>query len=134
MSLVNVDGGESLELQYLVNKATPQNLVLCLYKNNITPAETDTIVTYTEADFTGYANVNLTGANWTISGTAPTSAGYAQQSFTSSASAQNQNVYGYFYKRATGGELIIAERFSDGPYNIVNNGDVIKVTPTITCD
>lgn len=134
MSLVNVDGGESLELQYLVNKATPQDLKLCLFKSNTTPAETDTVGTYTEADFTGYAEASLAGANWTISGTAPTSAGYAQQSFTSSAGSQSQNVYGYFYKRSTGGELIIAERFSDGPYQIVNNGDVIKVTPTITCD
>lgn len=134
MSLLVVDGGESLALQYLVNKATPQDLKLVLFKSNITPAETDVIGTYTEADFTGYSLVTLTGASWTVSGTAPTSIGYAQQTFTSSAGSQNQNVYGYLLKRAAGGELVLAERFSDGPYNIVNNGDLIKITPAITAD
>jgi len=32
------------------------------------------------------------------------------------------------------GELVYAERFTDGPYVIVNNGDLIKITPTITAD
>jgi hypothetical protein len=134
MALVVPDGGESLALQYLVNKGTPQNLVLCLFKSNTTPAEADVIGTYTEADFTGYSNVTLTGSSWSVSGTAPTSIAYAQQTFTSSAGSQSQSVYGYFLKRASGGELVWAERFSDGPYVIVNNGDAIKVTPTITCD
>lgn len=134
MALLVVDGGESLALQYLVNKAAPQDLVLCLFQSNTTPAETDVIGTYTEATFTGYANITLAGASWTITGTAPTSAGYAQQSFTSSAGSQSQNIYGYYLKRVTGGELVYAERFSNGPYLIQNNGDVIKVTPTITAD
>ena len=30
--------------------------------------------------------------------------------------------------RATSGRIAYAERFSDGPYNIVNNGDQIKIT------
>lgn len=135
MTLVVCDGGESIALRYLVNKlATPEDLVLCLFKSNTTPAEADVIGTYTEADFTGYSNITLTGASWTVSGTAPTSIGYAQQTFTSSAGSQNQSVYGYYLKRASGGELVWAERFSDGPYVIVNNGDAIKITPTITAD
>lgn len=135
MALVVCDGGESIALRYLTNNlATPEDLVLCLYKSNTTPAEADVIGTYTEADFTGYANITLTGASWTVSGTAPTSIAYAQQTFTSSAGSQSQSVYGYFLKRATGGELVWAERFSDGPYVIVNNGDAIKITPTITAD
>lgn len=135
MTLVVCDGGESIALRYLVNKlGTPEDLVLCLFKSNTTPAEADVIGTYTEADFTGYSNITLTGASWTVSGTAPTSIGYAQQTFTSSAGSQNQSVYGYYLKRASGGELVWAERFSDGPYVIVNNGDAIKITPTITAD
>lgn len=91
MALVVCDGGESIALRYLVNKlATPENLVLCLFKSNTTPAEADVIGTYTEADFTGYSNITLTGASWTVSGTAPTSIGYAQQTFTSSAGSQSE--------------------------------------------
>lgn len=134
MALLLPNGGEVLALSYLVNKATPENLVLCLYQSNTTPAETDTIGTYTEATFTGYANITLAGASWTVTGGAPSSATFAQQTFTSSAGSQNQSIYGYYIKRVTTGDLVYAERFSDGPYVIVNNGDAVKVTPTITGD
>lgn len=134
MALLVPNDGEEDALNYFVNKASPQNLVLCLFKSNTTPAETDTTATYTEADFTGYASVTLTGASWTVTPGAPSSAAYAQQTFTSSAGGQNQPVYGYFLKRVTSGKIAYAERFSDGPYTIVNNGDAIKVTPTVTAD
>lgn len=134
MALLVPDNGEGDGLNYFVNNATPQNLVLKLYTSNTTPAETDTAATYTEATFTGYASATLTGASWTTVEGAPTQATYAQQTFTSSAGAQNQSVYGYFMIRVTSARIALAERFSDGPYVIVNNGDTIKVTPKITLD
>jgi len=126
--------GEDLALQYLVNKASPQNLVLRLFKSNTTPAEGDTAGTYTEADFTGYAALTLAGASWTVTPGAPSQAAYAQQTFTSSAEQASQSIYGYYLTRLTGGELVYAERFTDGPYAIAHLGDAIKVTPQITAD
>jgi hypothetical protein len=135
MALLFPNTGEVIALEALVNKTAPQNLVLRLYKSNTTPGETDTAGTYTEADFTGYNAANLLGAGWgSATGGAPSSIAYAQQTFTSSAGSQNQNVYGYYLTQVSSGTLVYAERFSDGPYNIANNGDNIKVTPTITCD
>lgn len=135
MTLLVPNNGEGDALEYFVNKGTPQNLILKLYKNNITPAETDTAATYTVADFTGYGDITLTGATWgSPSEGAPSSIAYAQQTFTSSAGSQSQAVYGYYMLRASSGRIALAERFSDGPYTIVNNGDAIKVTPTITAD
>jgi hypothetical protein len=134
MALLVPNGGEVIALSYLVNKSAPENLVLCLFQSNTTPAETDTIATYTEATFTGYANITLAGASWTVTGGAPSSATYAQQTFTSTAGSQSQNIYGYYLKRATSGDLVYVERFTDGPYLIANNGDAIKVTPAITND
>lgn len=135
MALLVPNGGESIALQYLVGKnTTPRNLVLRLYKSDTTPAEADTAATYTEADFTGYSAITLTGASWTVSGTAPTSVGYAEQTYTSSEGAQSQSVYGYYLTRVTDLDLVYSERFTNGPYVIVNNGDAIKITPAITCD
>lgn len=134
MTLVLPNQGESIALEALVGKTAGQNLVLRLFKSNTTPAETDTEATYTEADFTGYSAITLTAANWSVTGTAPSSAGYAQQTFTSSAGSQNQNVYGYYLTQVTSGKLVWSERFSDGPYNIANNGDAIKVTLAITLE
>jgi hypothetical protein len=36
--------------------------------------------------------------------------------------------------RLSGGELVLAERFSDGPYDVQHNGDTITITPNITAD
>ena len=129
MALLVPNTGENLIVGMIVNKTAPENLILKLYKSNTTPAETDTAATYTEADFTGYSAVTLTGASWTVTGD---TASYAQQSFTSSANQTLQNVYGYYLVQATSGTLIWAERFTDAPYAISNNGDIIRVTPTIT--
>lgn len=124
--------GEVVALKNLLNHTAPENQVLKLFKSNTTPADTDTASTYTEADFTGYSNKNLTGTSWTVTSGDPTVADYAQQTFTSTAGSQNQSVYGYFIVQATSGILLWAERFTDGPYVIVNNGDEIRVTPRIT--
>lgn len=124
MSLVVVDGGGLLALRYLVNKDAPRDLVLELYTSDTTPAKDHVIGTYTLATGFGYANITLAGANWTVS---EDSVAYPQQTFTFSGALGN--VYGYLLK--AGGELVCAERFSDGPYLIQNNGDMIKVTPTI---
>lgn len=134
MALLVPNNGEGDALKAILNHTAATDPILCLYKSNTTPAETDTFATYTEADFTGYANITLTGSSWTVTEGAPSSASYAQQTFTSSAGSQNQSVYGYVVKRTTSGRIAWAERFSDGPYVIVNNGDQIKITPTITLD
>jgi hypothetical protein len=133
MALLFPNNGEGDALQYLVNRAAPENLVLRLYTSNTTPAEADTAGTYTEATGFGYAALTLTGASWGApSEGAPSSIAYAQQTFTFTGALGN--VYGYYLTRATSGRIAYSERFSDGPYNIANNGDQIKITPTITCD
>lgn len=130
MALLVTNEGELIALKALVNHtAQSSNLTLKLYKSNTTPAEGDTAATYTEADFTGYSAATLTGASWVVSGNPVT---YAKQTFTSSAGSQSQAVYGYFI--LAGATLVYAERFSDGPYTIVNNGDKIEVTPSLGAD
>ena len=135
MALLVQDNGEGDALQYFTNRAAPQDLILKLFQNNITPAETDTAATYTVATWTGYGNLTLAGASWAapVEG-APSSIAFAQQTFTSTAGSQSQNNYGYFAVRTTSGRVAYAERFADCPYLIANNGDNIKITPTITCD
>jgi hypothetical protein len=134
MTLLVPNIGEELALKAFLNHTAGQNLVLRLFQNNITPAETDVAVTYTEATFTGYANVTLTGSSWTVVQGAPTEATFAQQTFSSTAAQATQNIFGYYLTQVTSGSLAWAERFTDGPYPIANNGDQIKVTPKITAD
>lgn len=134
MTLLVPNNGEGDALAAIVGKTAAENLQLRLYQNNITPAETDTAATYTVATFTGYANITLTAANWTVTEGAPSEAAYPQQTFTSSADQASQSIYGYYFTRVTSGRIAWAERFPAGPYAIANNGDNIKVTPKITLD
>lgn len=134
MAGVLFNQGEAIMLNALTTKTAGQVLLLKLFKSNTTPAETDTEASYTVADFTGYADISLTAASWTTSGTAPTQTVFAQQSFTSSADQAPQSVYGYYYVQTASGLAVAAERFTNGPYVIANNGDIIKVTPKITQD
>jgi hypothetical protein len=128
------NNAEGDALEYYVNRAAPQNLVLRLFENNVTPAETDVAASYTEATFAGYASVNLAGATWGApSEGAPSSIAYPQQIFTSTG-VQNKNVYGYYYTRAASGRIAGAERDPAAPFNILNVGDQYKVTPQITAD
>lgn len=134
MTLVLPNVGEGIALKALVNHTAAENLSLRLYKNNITPAETDVASTYTVADFTGYGNKALTGSSWTVTEGAPSDAAYAQQTFASTADQTAQSVYGYYLVQASSGLLVWSERFTNGPYSIANNGDEIRVTPKITMD
>ena len=131
MALVLPNTGEGIFLKAAVNHTAGQNLVLRLFKSNTTPAETDTAGTYTEATFTGYSSVTLTGASWSITEGAPSYAQYAQQTFSSSANQATENQYGYYLTQLSSGILAWAERFSDAPWPITNNGDQAKVTAYI---
>ncbi len=132
MTLVLPNVGETFLLNLMTNNASTQNLTLRLYSNNYTPVEASTYASFTEATFTGYSAEALTAGSWTITAADPSTAAYPQVTFTSSAGSQNQNIYGYYVTRATGPEVVFAELFTDGPYNIANNGDAIKITLNFT--
>jgi len=130
MALVLPNVGEGIILNYVANIDAPENLVLRLFSNNVTPAETDTDVTYTEVTGGGYASKTLTGGDWTMTPGDPSDITASQQTFLFSGSVGD--VYGYYFTRLTGTELMWSEVFTDGPYNIANSGDEIRVTPTFT--
>lgn len=128
MALVLVDQGENGMLTAFFAQA----MTLRLFTNNYTPIETTTEAAVTEAVGNGYTAKPLAGGSWTISGSSPTQAAFAQQIFTFTGALGN--VYGYYVTRDSDSKLMFAEKFTDGPYNIVNNGDQIKVTPQFTQD
>ncbi len=129
--------GEMKALEHIVNKTAPENLILRLFKNDVTPSDSFSQSlsppSFTEANFTGYAAITLTGASWGAAASGnPSSIAYAQQIFTSTAGSQSQTIYGYYLQQATSLKIIAAERFSGTSPVIQNNGDTIKVTPTVT--
>lgn len=131
MTLLVPNTGEVIALSLLVNKiSVPEDLKYCLFTNNITPSETDTSATYTLAAGAGYADITLAGANWTVTGGAPSAATYAQQTWTFTGA--HATIYGYIAKRATTGDLVLAETFTS--FTPAANGDNLRLTPQITAD
>lgn len=130
MAISVPDVGENLALEMLVNKTAAQNLVLKLFSSNTTPAESDVAGTYTEATFSGYTAITLTGASWGAASGG--SIAYAQQTFTHNGGGTSNSIYGYFVIQTTSGTLVYSERDGAAPFTLANNGDNVKITPTIT--
>ena len=134
MALLVPNEGEVYALEALVGKTAATAPILCLFESNTTPAETDTVATYTEATFTGYSAITLTSASWNAATAgAPSYIDYAQQTFTCSG-AGSTNIYGYFIKSTTSAKLLWAERDASAPFPVTTSGDTVKVTPKITAD
>ncbi len=134
MALVLADIGADAILEAYFNKAFPaggDDLTLKLFVIEVTPADSDTIASYTEAVGGGYAAKTLTNGSWTITSTNdPSDAVYAEQVFTFTGPlTTNGTIYGYWVEDADG-VLIFAEKFSSS-FTPVTNGDHLDFTPVI---
>ena len=134
MTIFVPQDGEELALRNWLNATAPQDQTLFLFVNNVTPAETDTISTYTKATGGGYADKSLTGSNWTFGTTSPTEATYnAQQTWTFTGPlTTNPTIYGYGLHQTTSGILMYVETTT--AFTPANNGDNYNVTPKINAD
>lgn len=133
MTLTVVDLAEESFLDLILGV----NYTLRIYKNNatsgLTAAQKDalTAASFTEATFTGYGSVALTGGSWTTTAGNPATGTYAAQNFTSSASQTAQTLYGYYVTRTSDGALMWFEDFP-APLVIEFIGEYIRITPRIT--
>ena len=120
------DEGENNILDaYFKGANRPAAWYLGLYMNATALAEDATLASISEVSGNGYARQQLADADWTLTNDHVTG---AQQTFTASGGSWS-NVYGWFLTDGT--KLIASEHFAGGPYTI-QNGQSIKVTPTIT--
>lgn len=127
------NAGEEIALKNFLNHTPPQDQELRLFVNDYTPVEASVADDFTEMSTQGYAAKELTGSSWTVTPGAPTLAEYAEQTWTFDGTGGATTVYGYYIVQATSGVVMLAERFASPP-TIVNNGDQLKLTPTLTGD
>jgi len=125
------DEGENRVLNILFGStAVDSNLYLGLFTNTTEPAESANLAAISEPSGNGYERKTLARGSWTINADL---ASYAQQVFT--ATGNWGNVYGYFIATSSdgSGKLLGVELFANGPYNVANSGDEIKITPSVRC-
>jgi len=122
----------SLQYTDAVTAALLENAELCLFKNNYTPINTTILSDLTEANFTGYSRITLTGwsaAALDANNKAATSLG--PQTFTCSGGATPNDIYGIFVL-TSGGALLYAERNPAGAVTINTAGQTFSYTPKFT--
>lgn len=131
-TLLVPDVGEVQLLKFALGVIANEDQVIELYATNITPAEGDTLATYTVAAGGGYAAKTLTKTSWTVAtATGTTTGSYAQQTWTfTGALTTNPDLYGYLVKSATTGILLWAEK-AGATFTPNTNGDAYNVTPAI---
>jgi hypothetical protein len=134
MALVLADAGAAQILARYFNSTNPAGgtaLTLKLFATNVTPADTSTASSFTEAAGGGYAAKTLTNGSWTV--TAPggiEQAAYAQQTFTfTGALTTNPAIYGYYIVDAD--NVLIYAEAAGSTFTPANNGDSYKVTPVM---
>ena len=135
MALVVPNASEVIMLNYILNIDAPENISIRLYANNVIPDENSTVATFTEvANGLGYTTggQSLIPGSWSVISGNPSQAEHTEVTWTFTGAAGN--IYGYYVTRDTGGELLWAERFTNGPFNITTNGDEIKITPRLTLE
>lgn len=133
MALIVANSAELFILGYILNKQVPEDIDIRLYVNDYIPTEADTVANFIEAVGGGYAKIELSPAQWAISPGNPSVAQHPQVSWTFTGGSVGQ-VYGYYVTRRTSNDLVWAERFTNGPYNIQSANDQIRVTPRLTAD
>lgn len=131
MANVFLQQGDKAVLDSLVAGGTVfKNLKL--FQNNHTPAVGDVNGDYTEATFTGYSAIDIHstfGAAF-INGSNQGEIDGSQQTFTRSAGATSNTIYGA-YVTDNAGDVVFAEKFP-APISMATAGDAILYTPKIT--
>jgi hypothetical protein len=131
MSLVVTTAGEKILADVLGAAYNGGPYVIRLFQNDHTPDPADVLADYTEADFSGYAELDLDGwaAAVTVSGRAQIVA--TLKVWTHSAGAVDNDIYGYYVVNA-GGALVWAERDPNAPVTVDTAGQEYNVLPRFT--
>lgn len=126
--------GENRILSRALHDVVPTNanLTLKLFVNDYTPVDGSTNASFTEMTTQGYTAKTLTAATWTVAqnGSNEAEGTYPQQTWTFDGTGGSTVIYGY-YIIDENNVVWFAERFASS-YTAVNNGDILRITPTVT--
>jgi hypothetical protein len=103
-----------------------------LFTNNITPGRGDTLGSYTEAAWTGYAAVALGAGSFTIQSVVAHLGSIQAPGITfSNTSAGAQTAYGYFITTDSDTTVLAAARFDGAPLTLIPLVGTLVVTPIL---
>jgi len=102
-----------------------------LFANNVTPDQSTTLGTFTEAAWAGYAVQNVLASAFSLTGVAGHVGGITAAAVAfGNSSGGNQSAYGYYVTDTTDTILLWCARFDSAPI-VQPNGGSWQVTPTV---
>lgn len=125
MSAIFPKQGRQLVINMLLRNGT--NAKARLFKNNFAPDADTVFADFVEADFDGYAAVNLTGADATINGTDQGETENDGITFTRASTGAAQTVYGWYVEvldPSAHSRVFLCDLFST-PQVVTNAGDAV---------
>lgn len=111
-------------------------LLLHLFKNNYTPVAASVLGSFTEADYSGYADQSPSFGSSVTTGGKGTITDSSARVFTVTAGGVSNTIYGYYVTANPGGGgevLLWAQRF-DASQSMSSIGDSISITLVFTLD
>lgn len=128
--LVQTNGfllAKMVALQAYFNSRSP---ICGLYKNDVTPAPTDTLAAYTPCDYDG---ATLLAVSWDSDPFVETSGTVAMYGdtliFQPNGATTPNSAYGYYVIDGTTAELLYAQRFAGAPLSIGGTLTALPVQP-----
>jgi len=99
-----------------------------LFKNNFTPAATNVLADFTEANFTGYAEQTPVYGAAALNGNNNAQATAAALTFTMGTPGTTNTIYGWYEVDGSNGKVLYSERFGS-PLSFASAGDNVVLTP-----
>ena len=113
----------------MLKSIVEDRLTICLYSNAYTPDKDSSTDSFVEVEGGGYSKKLLESSNWKIIKEEKVRIEHPEVTWKFQTTVGQ--VYGYYVKDINN-QLVWAERFVNGPYDIDTFGDSIAVTPSLT--
>jgi len=107
-----------------------EGAIMHLYKNNLVPSSGTVLGDFTEADYTGYAPLTITGWSAPVMSGVNAITSPGPQDFVAGVICTPNDIYGYYVTDPTDTFLIFAERDGVAPVAMNVTGKIYRVTPT----
>lgn len=108
-------------------------LKIRLFKNNYTPISTTVLSDLTEADYTGYSSLSLSGfPAASVVGSSGSSTGDAKVFTVGASPSTTNNIYGYYITDSGNTKLYGVQRDPGAPVSMALAGQTYSITPTFS--
>lgn len=129
-AVLHDEGKEDILAQYIA--AAGGDLRVRLFKNNVAPARDKNVAFYTQADFSGYADVTPSFGGEALNGDSDAEDDADPAVFTHNGGGTANTIYGWILFNTTTNKVLFGDTFA-APIVLASAGNYIAVTLPVIC-